>query len=199
MSTTTELAFSKALDCIDYILRELVDVDQAKSIINSVNNNQVKNKVFLVRQLRKYLTMAHDFNVAVVGGWYGFAAFLLHDVYNVNVTNIDMDPKCKTFGKKMYPNINHVTSTIEDFDFKGYNFIICPSCEHIEDSVINDMINRCDPHSVFCLLSNDYKMIEDHINCKKDIEQFKSSLSIEIKDEFTLELDEYKRFMLIGT
>ena len=61
------------------------------------------------------------------------------------------------------------------------------------------MINRCDPHSVFCLLSNDYKMIEDHINCKKDIEQFKSSLSIEIKDEFTLELDEYKRFMLIGT
>lgn len=198
MSTATEFAYNKALTCIDYILRELVDIDQAKSIINSVNENQVRNKIFLVRRLRKYFNFDHNFNVAVVGGWYGLGSYLIKDFYNVNVTNVDMDPNCKIFGKKMYPEINHVTSTIEDFDFKGYNLIICPSCEHIEDGVINDMINRCDPNSIVCLLSNDYEGIEDHINCKRDIEDFKNSVSLDIKDEFTLNLENYNRFMIVG-
>lgn len=198
MSTSTEFAYQKALNCIDYILRDLVDIDQAKDVINSVNENQIKNKVFLIKHLRKYFNMSYDFNVAIVAGWYGLGSYLLKEFYGANVTNVDMDPKCKTFGKLMYPEVNHVTSTIEDFDFKGYNLIICPSCEHIEDGVINDMINRSDPNSLIVLLSNNYKEINDHINCKDNIEDFKNSISLDIKDEYELKLEKYNRFMIIG-
>lgn len=198
MSTSTESAYQKALNCIDYILRDLVDIDQAKSIINSVNENQIKNKVFLVKNLRKYFHITNNFNVAVVAGWYGLGSYLLKECYSANVTNVDMNPKCKTFGKLMYPEVNHVTSTIEDFDFKGYNLIICPSCEHIEDGVINDMINRCDSNSLIVLLSNNYKEINDHINCKDNMEDFKNSVSLDIKDEYELKLEKYNRFMIIG-
>lgn len=198
MSTSTESAYQKALNCIDYILRDLVDIDQAKSIINSVNENQIKNKVFLVKNLRKYFNMNHKINTVVVGGWYGLGSYLLNQYYNVSVTNVDMDPKCKTFGKNMYPEVNHVTSTIEDFDFKGYNLIICPSCEHIEDSVINDMINRSDPNSIIVLLSNNYKEIDDHINCKDNMQDFINSVSLDIKEEYELKLEKYNRFMIVG-
>ena len=198
MSTAVEIAYKNALDATDYILRELVNIDLAKSVINSVNDNQIKNKIFLVRRLRKYIGLSNNPDIAVVGGWYGLASYLIKDFYNVNVTNVDKDPMCKEIGKKIFPDLNHVTSSIEDFNFKGYSYVICPSCEHIEDSVINNMISRCDLYTVFILLSNNYKGPRDHINIKNDITEFKNSINLDIKDEYILELEKYNRFMIVG-
>jgi hypothetical protein len=77
------------------------------------------------------------------------------------------------------------------------NTIINTSCEHIKNYDI--WYNKLPKRKLIILQSNNYYEQKEHINCVKDIEEFKQSSPMSnILFEGTLNLGMYKRFMLIG-
>lgn len=168
------------------------DIELAKSIANSVNQNQLKNKYWLIEHLQPYLDMYTDPKIVVAAGWHGLTAHMLDN----NVTSFDMDPVCKDV--HLFPNVNYKTAKVEDFDPSQYDIIICTSCEHITDDVINNFIAKKKPSSICLLQSNNYYYISEHINCKENCDEFAEKINLKILDKFTLKLKKYDRFMLIG-
>jgi hypothetical protein len=168
------------------------DIETAKSIANSVNSNQVLNKLWLVNQLQPYIDMYTEKpKVCVAAGWHGLAAHMIG-----NAVSFDMDPICKEV--KLFSNVKYQTSTIEDFDPTPYDIIICTSCEHITDNVINDFIAKKKPNTLVLLQSNNYYYITEHINCKQNCEEFTKKINLKILEQHTLNLEKYDRFMLVG-
>tara|TARA_B100002019_G_scaffold293364_1_gene320431 strand:+ start:10325 stop:10876 length:552 start_codon:yes stop_codon:yes gene_type:complete len=168
------------------------DIYLIKDIANSVNSNQIKNKEWLCENLEPYLDMLSDPKIVVAAGWHGLTAHML----DRNVVSFDMDDNCKKV--KLFQNVKYRTSKIEDFDPWDYDVIICTSCEHITDDVINCFIQRKKDSALVVLQSNNYYNIADHINCKQDCDEFAKSINIKILEKHTLELEKYNRFMIFG-
>lgn len=160
------------------------------SIANSVNSNQLKNKEWLIEKLDPYLDMYTNPRIVVAAGWHGLAAHLL----DMNVVSFDMDPLCQE--TKLFPNVKYKTCKIEDFDPSKFDIIICTSCEHISDEVLNNFLAKKSRTTLAVLQSNDYYYIKDHINCKQNCEEFANSINARILDKFTLKCDKYDRFMI---
>ena len=75
--------------------------------------------------------------------------------------------------------------------------IINTSCEHIEK--FTEWFNAIPRDKLVVLQSNNYFEIDDHINCVKNITEFKQQAPLSnIIYEGELELEKYTRFMLIG-
>ena len=75
--------------------------------------------------------------------------------------------------------------------------IINTSCEHIEK--FTEWFNAILKDKLVVLQSNNYFEIDDHVNCVKDITEFKQQAPLSnIIYEGELELEKYTRFMLIG-
>ena len=89
--------------------------------------------------------------------------------------------------------------SIEDFNFKKYDIVICTSCEHLEQKVIDDMLKRIKKGALVILQSNNYIQIEDHINCHNNVVDFEKTLKLDkILYRGTLKLDKYDRYMVVG-
>jgi len=177
---------------LQYALNKIQSIDDIQlvhSIANSVNSNQLKNKEWLIEKLNPYLDMYNDPKIVVAAGWHGLAAHLL----DMNVVSVDMDPLCQE--TKLFSNVKYKTCKIEDFDPSKFDIIICTSCEHITDEVINNFISRKSPTTIVVLQSNNYYSIADHINCKANCEEFCESISLRVLDKHTLKCDKYDRFM----
>lgn len=183
------------IQVIDHFAHKYEDVNLIKSITNSVNHNQTRSKDWCVEHIIPYLSMHVNNKVLIAAGWYGLLGHMLNEY---EVTTFDMDPICKEVGKKLYPEIKHITSRIEDFDPKEYGTIICTSCEHITDDVLNNFLRKRSKTSIVCLQSNNYFGIDQHINCKNSLKEFTNSLECDIIEEMTLEGEKYTRFMVIG-
>ena len=75
--------------------------------------------------------------------------------------------------------------------------IINTSCDHIEK--FTEWFNAIPRDKLVVLQSNNYFEIDDHINCVKNITEFKQQAPLSnIIYEGELELEKYTRFMLIG-
>ena len=75
--------------------------------------------------------------------------------------------------------------------------IVNTSCEHIEK--FTEWFNAILKDKLVVLQSNNYFEIDDHINCVKNITEFKQQAPLSnIIYEGELELEKYTRFMLIG-
>ena len=81
------------------------DIKLVRSIANSVNSNQVKNKKRLVKYLKPYLDMYTDSKIVVAAGWHGLSAHMI----NQDVMSFDMDPYTKQV--KLFPNVKYHHST----------------------------------------------------------------------------------------
>ena len=163
-----------------------------RSIANSVNSNQIKNKKWLLRHLKTYLDMYIDPKIVVAAGWHGLTAHLI----NKQVVSFDRDPTCAKV--KLFPNVSYQTSDIENFDPSQYNIIICTSCEHISDKVLNDFLSKKNDACLVVLQSNNYYGIPEHINCKSSCDEFADSVNFKILDKFTLKFNKYNRFMVFA-
>jgi len=77
------------------------------------------------------------------------------------------------------------------------NTIINTSCEHIEN--FTKWFNAIPTDKLVALQSNNYFELPEHVNCVKDINEFKQQAPLSnIIYEGELELEKYTRFMLIG-
>ena len=75
--------------------------------------------------------------------------------------------------------------------------IINTSCEHIEK--FTEWFNAIPKDKLVALQTNNYFDLPEHVNCVKDINQFKQQAPLSnIIYEGELELEKYTRYMLIG-
>ena len=77
------------------------------------------------------------------------------------------------------------------------NMVINTSCEHIEK--FTDWFKFIPKDKLVALQTNNYFELQEHVNCVKDINEFKQQAPLSnIIYEGELELEKYTRFMLIG-
>jgi hypothetical protein len=191
--------FLKILKTIDNLNSDPI----IKSIINSVNKDQIENKKWLIEKLTPYLHLYEKPKILIVAGWYGLLANMLSDIINEKVHTSDRDPLCKEIGIKMFGNnIKFWTKDIKDYyenDLKEYDIIICTSCEHIDDLLINSFLDKKQKSSIVVLQSNNFVGLKEHINCKKSLQDFKNSINLNVQFEDTKSFEKYDRYMIIGT
>ena len=197
--------YKEVLQCIRSIINEYPDIQLVDSILNSVNDRQIENKKWITKSLERYYETVKEFpdleglpKTVIAAGWYGLTGHFIKEKYNTEVTSFDMDPMCKIVGQKLFPNVRFQTSTIEEFNFKQYQIIICTSCEHISDKVINDFIAKKHFASIVVLQSNNYFSIKDHINCKNSLLEFENSVKLKTLWSGQKNFGEYDRYMVIG-
>ena len=88
-----------------------------------------------------------------------------------NITSFDIDDACKQ--SKLFDNVHYKTNDIVKQNPKSSDILICTSCEHITDDNIITWLKRKKQDSIAVIQSNNYFEIEDHVNCKKSLNQFK--------------------------
>ncbi len=186
--------YSDVLNTIDRFTED----DLTKSIINSVNENQIKSKTWLIDKLKPHLEMFDNPKICVAAGWYGLSAQLLSTYTTERVISFDIDPMCKDIGKKMFSNVKFETADISEYDISNFDIIVCTSCEHITDEVLNSFIKKKKTASLMVLQSNNYFDIKEHINCKNSIEEFKKSVNLNVLDDYIMSLNKFDRYMIIG-
>ena len=183
------------LKVIDSITKD----GQVKSIINSVNNNQEQSKNWLIDKSKEYFDFFDNPKICVAAGWYGHLANKLINYTNEKVLSFDKDPETKFIGSKLYNDVWFKVESIENFEFKSFDIVVCTSCEHLEQSVIDKMISSCRNGALIILQSNNYFEIEDHINCHNNVDDFVKTLKLEeVLYKGSLDLDKFKRHMVIG-
>ncbi len=187
--------YNRILSVIDSLVKD----KQAKSIINSLDKTQIESKTWLVEKLKPFLHLYENPKICVAAGWYGLTANLLSDFTKEKIVSFDKDSKCREYGYKMYGSkIELKTEDMKDFNISKYDVIICTSCEHISDNLLNNFLSNKKSDSLVVLQSNNMIDIDDHINCKKSLDEFVSSLDINIVEKYEKKFDEYTRYMVIG-
>ena len=160
----------------------------------------------------------------ICGGWYASLALMLfNSKLNIGkIRSFDIDPSCfdiaETLNKEFVLEewrFKAVTQDIHDINYAGHTYdtfkvngearelydepdtIINTSCEHIKD--FNKWYNSIPAGKLVVLQSNDYFELEEHVNCVKDIEEFKEQCPMNnLLYGGVIGLQKYNRFMLIG-
>ena len=181
-------------------------------VLQCFNQNQYKCKTWLVDKLNKYpyhfkMKTKDSIDIAVLGGWYGLTAKLLFDNFSIkpirNIHSYDFDPFAKKFGQMLFPVINFHEKDIKDLQIgeKSFSIVVNTSCEHIEQKVIDQTIDKAPQETLFVLQSNNYVELDQHINCSASLKDFADKYDGKLKNlqMHELDMDQYTRFMLIGT
>lgn len=176
--------------------------------LESFWGGQLKSKTWLIDVLEKHY---HISNVEIVihGGWNGVLASLLFNstIGIKHITSIDMDPSCEkiasTINKRqeIAGKFKAITGDMCDYDYTGTNpyYIINTSCEHITTEQYSRWIENIPEGCKIVLQSNDYSDLEEHINCHNSLQDFEKWAKIKVEHAEELQLEKYKRFLLIGT
>jgi len=186
------------------------------------SRGQISSKLWLVNTLEEL-----DVDLGVVflcAGWYAtLATMLFESRCNVEkIVSFDIDPDvwkiAETFNKKWVLQDWRFTSCTQDiqeimFDehiyevnksdgsketLWGYpNTVINTSTEHIDD--FDNWYGNILDNQLIIIQGNDYFEIEEHVNCKKTLEEFSAAAPMsKVLYEGALPLEKYTRFMKIG-
>ena len=207
-------------------IRRLLDnyPDRIVDVLNSLSENQYSSKDWLIEKLNeyphhfKYKSLDKKINICLLASWYGLLAYKMIDNFKLkqiaNIDCIDFDPKSKSVAKKLWKKIDtdnlkngklayvkFIEQDIKDIKDFNYPIVICTSCEHLEQKVINDTINKLEQHTLVVLQSNNYKEINEHVNCSDNLDDFANLYVSKLRNIKIYQKDfiKYKRFMLIGT
>ena len=192
--------FLKILKLIDNLNSD----NTIKTIINSVNKDQIENKKWLIEKLTPYLHIYEKPKILVVAGWYGLFADMLSKQLDDNVYTSDKDSNCAKIGIKMFNDkVKYITKDIANYKehhLEKYDVLICTSCEHISDEMLNNFLSKRNKEKCLVVLqSNNYFELKEHINCKKSLEEFENSVKIRVLNSSEKEINKkFNRYMLIG-
>lgn len=171
----------------------------ATSYIESFRPNQIKCKKWLIEEILNF-KMQWD-RVLVLGSW---NSILLYELFSEhgNVTwfdFVDIDPEVHRH-REIYFRTNNIEmnygsiimDATEFSDHESYDLIINTSCEHMPDipAVYGPL---------YALQSNDYRSIDDHINCVDSAKHLATKNNInKIFYEDEMNMRHYNRYMIIG-
>lgn len=198
--------------------------DRIVDVLNSLSKNQYASKDWLIEKLNdyphhfKYKSLDKKINICLLASWYGLLAYRMVDKFKLkqiaNIDCIDFDPKSKSVAKKLWKKIDadnlengkltyikFIEQDINDIKDLNYPLVICTSCEHLEQKLIDNTIDKLEQHSLVVLQSNNYKEVNEHINCVDTKENFANQYVSKLRNMKIYEKDfiKYKRFMIIGT
>jgi len=205
--------YSNALKAIDEIYKESqwnpdADLYRSFDIINSVNDNQLKNKEWLVDTLLPHIDQDNLTHVVILGSWYGLTSLMLSRRLSekIEIRNIDSDIEASIIGKQLTRGIDgNIQFTHDDageyFFEKSDKFqlIINTSCEHMEQDDLSLIISMKPRDTLICFQSNNYDSVQSHINTHPSLESFVESLGLyKVLHSETLKMENYDRYMVIG-
>ena len=190
------------------------EVREDTDLLDSYSPNQFKSKLNLINHIKSLNILNKDSEIVIFGCWYG--SILIPAFYNEvkKITAIDIDPKVISKAKykifKDYNKIDFITGDVfEKFrdNYSSCDLFINTSCEHMKSmrewgpapKYKNPWWNRCSP-AYFAFQSNNMFDIPTHINCVKNIEEFKQQLpdNAEVLIEDEIKDDRGTRFTLVG-
>jgi SAM-dependent methyltransferase len=195
----------------------MIDLDLFKNIIkegrhnsdllDSYSPNQFKSKENLTNHIKKLNILNTESEIVIFGCWYG--SILIPAFYNEvkRIAAIDINDKYIRIAKnRLFKNYNKIDFINEDvFSWSmtnerifRTNLIINTSCEHMQPMKNLSVLNNI--NSYFAFQSNNMFDIPTHINCVKNIEEFKKQLpnKAKILIEDQIEEDRGIKFTLIG-
>ena len=183
------------------------DIFRIKDVVHSLDDNHWRGKKWMADLIKNYHRHNHG-NILVMGGWYGLMAYQLRKLYpneSMNITTIDMDPRCAEIGYKLFHDqkISFKTGDVKDLDIWDYSIIVNTSVEHMDREFVKQLITNKDPNTVLGLQSNDYYDELSHINCDDSVDNFVQwvePMLSESKVRYwgTMQLSTFKRFSIVG-
>ena len=212
--TFKETLYKNALKAIEEIYAKSkydpnVDLYRSFDIMNSVNENQIKNKEWLVDTLLPYIDQDKLKHVVILGSWYGLLSVMLQSKLSsdIEIRNVDSDEQTLMFGRKLIQDMGADNIRFEENDAGEYFFeksdkfqlIINTSCEHMEQDDLSLIISMKPRDTLICFQGNNYDSIQSHINTHDSLESFVDSLGLyKVYHSETLEMENYNRYMVIG-
>lgn len=174
-------------------------------LLDSYSPNQFKSKELLINHIESLNILNNESDITILGSWYG--SILIPAFKRVKrITVIDIDETVLGISKNRlfnhYTNLDFITSDVFSENRFGRimnsNLIINTSCEHMKPMKELEALHNS--KSYFAFQSNNMFDIPTHVNCVKDIKQFKQQLpknaKVLIEDKVSDERG--TRFMLIG-
>lgn len=176
-----------------------------KDLMNAWSVDQKMSKVWAVRELNKVISEPKN-NILIACGWYSVMAYYLFSLADFEydrVTSVDKDLGCRLASeiivRESQTNANFIAKTRDVFNmvYKDYDMVINTSCEHID---LQEWMRLIPQGTLLLLQSTNMEGIKEHVNCVKDIEEFKgqANLTILYEGEKVVNWGKHKRFMLIG-
>lgn len=175
-------------------------------LLDSYSPNQFKSKELLINHIKKLNILNNQSNITILGSWYG--SILIPAFKNVKlITAIDLDDKIIRVAKQRlfnhYTNTDFITADVFNLGKHSYrveksDLIINTSCEHMRPMKELELLKNS--KSYFAFQSNNMFDIITHINCVKNIDEFKQQLPLNAEVIIEDEIDDERgtRFMLIG-
>jgi len=165
------------------------------------SSGQLYSKEWIMREIVKIDAVRRCRHICVVGAWFGTLGMLLKYRFpSLNITMIDLDPRCKEFIDKLTygdPLVNAVTDDMYQHDYGNFDFVINTSCEHITN--IKEWLSLIPKGKTVILQSNNFKKGNGHINCADNEDEFATQTDlVNILYKGKLEMPMYTRFMIIG-
>ena len=189
------------------------EVREDKQLLDSFSPNQFLSKLNLINHIKSLNILNKNSEIVIFGGWYG--SILIPAFYNEvkKITLIDKDNKVISRAKHNLFKDTDVEFICDDIfenfrkQYETTNLFINTSCEHMKPmkewgpapQYKNPWWDRVSP-AYFAFQSNAMFDIPTHINCVKNIEEFKKQLpdkaEVLIEDEIPDERG--TRFTLVG-
>jgi hypothetical protein len=173
---------------------EVFESTDLKEMRDAFRVKQMQGKSWLLNAVEQYCYK--DDKILVIGSWFGFTSFCLWKMGFNNITEVDPDARLEKFANhlnRFNKNFAHLTADVNDI-LLDYDVIINPSSEHIADH----SWFTCIPQGALVIIhSTDYPS-DDHPNTCNTLEETKEKYPLDYKFCQTLDLDYYKRFMIIG-
>ena len=183
-----------------------------KDVLDSFSPNQFLSKMNLINHIKSLNILNKDSEIVIFGSWYG--SILIPAFYNEvkKITCIDIDSDVIHRAKyELFKDfdVDFITGDVFEFrdQYKNTDLFINTSCEHMKPmrewgpapTYKNPWWDRVSP-AYFAFQSNAMFDIPTHINCVKNIEEFKKQLpdKVEVLIEDTIPDERGNRFTLIG-
>lgn len=165
-------------------------------------SGQMKSKEWLIDNLEPFVTKPS--RIEIHGGWVGVLASMIFQskIPARYIASVDIDPLCEHVATMMNKieeqdgKFKAITGDMCTVPVHG-DIIINTSCEHITQEQYNTWLERMPINSLLVLQSNNYKIAE-HVRLAESVDDFAEQCKIKILWQGELQLQLYKRFMIIG-
>lgn len=199
--TGTDIDYSFIASLIPDVMNALYN-DEAfnstnlKELRDAFRIKQMQGKSWLMSQVKNQ-ALDKEANILVIGSWIGFTSWCLYKLGFSNITEVDPDSRLEPLAvwlNRFNKNFTHITDDVNNVDVSQFDVVINTSSEHILD---NSWYTRIPSTALVFLHSIDLPA-DDHPNICRDLDDMVSKYPMNLLYSGTLDLQQYRRFMMVG-
>jgi len=169
---------------------------------------QIKSKEWLIDKLslalQHHTVSSRPVSIDIHGGWVGVLASMLFqsNIPIRYICSVDIDPTCESIATMMNKieeqdgRFKAITKDMCAVPVHG-DVIINSSCEHITQEQYETWLSKMPKGSLLVLQSNNYKIAE-HVRIANNLTEFENQSHLNVIWSGEVQLQLYKRFMIIG-